>query len=77
VAAVPPSEAEGGEAGGVSDDRLLQAHEVADLLGVPKSWVRDATRDGRLPHVPLGRYRRYVRADILEWVEKQKRPARA
>jgi len=36
------------------------------------SWVRDATREGRLPHVKLGRYRRYVRADMLAWVEEQK-----
>jgi excisionase family DNA binding protein len=53
-------------------DRLLEAKDVADLLNVPISWVRDATRDGRLPHVPLGRYRRYDRADIEDWIKRQK-----
>src|SRR5947209_19447083 len=38
---------------------LLTAKEVARVLAVPESWVREATRDGRLPHVALGRYRRY------------------
>lgn len=53
-------------------DRLLTAGEVADLLGVPEGWVRERTRAGQLPHVTLGRYRRYDRADVLAWVEAQK-----
>jgi excisionase family DNA binding protein len=40
-------------------DRLLDATEVAQRLNVPTSWVRAETRAGRLPHVALGRYRRY------------------
>jgi excisionase family DNA binding protein len=54
-------------------DRLLDATEAADLLHVTVSWVREATRDGRLPHVPLGRYRRYRRERLLEWIEAQER----
>ena len=30
-------------------ERLLDAHEVADWLGVPVSWVRESTRSGALP----------------------------
>lgn len=52
-------------------DRLLTAAEVADLLAVKESWVREATRDGRLPHLRLGRYRRYRRSDIESWLEDQ------
>lgn len=53
-------------------DRLLDANGVAELLAVPVTWVREATRAGQLPHVTLGRYRRYDRGDVLEWVEAQK-----
>jgi excisionase family DNA binding protein len=53
-------------------DRLLIAKEVAELLAVPESWVREATRDGRLPHLQLGRYRRYRRQDIESWLQDQK-----
>jgi excisionase family DNA binding protein len=42
-------------------DRLLTATEVAELLAVPVSWVRESTRSGAMPHVELGRYRRYHR----------------
>jgi excisionase family DNA binding protein len=40
-------------------ERLLTAGEVAELLAVPESWVREATREGRTPYLALGRYRRY------------------
>lgn len=52
-------------------ERLLTAGEVAELLNVPESWVREATRDQRLPHLALGRYRRYSREQIEAWLEQQ------
>jgi excisionase family DNA binding protein len=48
--------------------RLLDAKDVAAMLGVPVTWVREQTRAKNIPHVPLGRYRRYDEADILAWV---------
>jgi excisionase family DNA binding protein len=53
-------------------DRLLDAKEVAALLSVPVSWVRETTRAGHMPVVELGRYRRYDRGEILAWVESLK-----
>ncbi len=50
------------------NDRLLTAKEVAHLLAVPESWVREATREGRIPHLKLGRYRRYQPAAIDAWL---------
>jgi excisionase family DNA binding protein len=47
----------------------LTAAQVADLLGVPKSWVYEQSRRGRIPTVTLGRYRRYRRETIEAWVE--------
>ena len=52
--------------------RLLTADEVAELLAVPVSWVREATREGRLPHLRLGRYRRYDREAIEAWLAEQR-----
>ena len=53
-------------------DRLLEAREVAELLAVPVSWVRAETRAGRLPHLTLGRYKRYDEAAVLAWLEGQR-----
>ena len=52
-------------------ERLLTAAEVAELLALPVSWVREATRAGRLPHLALGRYRRYSRPAIEAWLAEQ------
>ena len=62
--------------GGGVTDRLLDAREVAEWLGVPVSWVRESTRSGAMPCVELGRYRRYVRADVQAWLEGCKQPGR-
>ncbi len=51
---------------------LLTAEQVGELLAVPTSWVREATRANKLPVVKLGRYRRYDRADVLAWLQAQK-----
>ena len=53
-------------------ERLLTAAEVAELLAVPESWVREATREGRLPHLRLGRYRRYERSAVEAWLTEQR-----
>jgi excisionase family DNA binding protein len=60
----------------LNDDRLLTAEEVADLLGVHVSWVRSQTREGVIPSVPLGRWRRYRRSSVLAWLEQQETPGR-
>jgi hypothetical protein len=39
---------------------------------VPVSWVRQETRASRLPHIKLGRYRRYEEKALLAWVEQQR-----
>jgi excisionase family DNA binding protein len=48
---------------------LLTAAQVANLLGVPKSWVYEQSRRGVIPTVTLGRYRRYRVEAIEEWIE--------
>lgn len=57
-------------------DRLLTDAEVAEFLNVPPSWVGDAARQGRLPHIMLGRYRRFDPADLRECLEELKRGGR-
>ena len=58
------------------NEPLLTAKQVAELLAVPESWVREATRDGRLPHLRLGRYRRYQAQAIEAWLSEQTHTSR-
>lgn len=53
---------------------LLTAGDVAELLGVPRSWVYEQSRRGRIPTVTLGRYRRYRREAIEAWVAQLEAP---
>lgn len=61
------------DGGAEPPDRLLTAAEVGDLLGVPASWVLRASRNGELPTVRIGRYRRYRRSAIRKWMAEQER----
>jgi excisionase family DNA binding protein len=45
--------------------------EMAELLAVPELWAREVTRDGHLPHINLGLYRRYDRAESETWLSDQ------
>lgn len=55
---------------------LLTAREVAELLEVPVTWVYEQSRQGRIPTVTLGRYRRYRREAIDMWLRDLEAPAR-
>jgi excisionase family DNA binding protein len=55
---------------------LVTADHVAGILGVKVSWVREKTREGKFPHVPLGRYVRYDVAAVREWIEAQAKGGR-
>ena len=48
------------------DDRLLNARQVADKLGVSERWVRDHTtrRSPRIRGIKLGLLMRYRREDV-------------
>ena len=48
--------------------RLLTAEEVAERLGVTKEWVWAQARAGRIPHVRLGRYRRFRQEALEAWL---------
>jgi excisionase family DNA binding protein len=50
--------------------RLLTVDEVADRLGMTKDWVWKQVRAGAIPHVTLGRYRRFREEAIDEWLRR-------
>ena len=50
--------------------RLLTVDEVAERLGVTKDWVWAQARAGRIPHVPLGRYRRFREEALENWLDQ-------
>lgn len=55
-------------------DRLLTSGDVADLLAVTPRWVEEHVRLGHIPHVRLGRFVRFRRKAVLDWIDEQERP---
>jgi excisionase family DNA binding protein len=49
-------------------DRLLTADELAERLGMKTDWVWAQARAGRIPHVQLGRYRRFRESAVEAWL---------
>jgi excisionase family DNA binding protein len=49
-------------------DRLLTAEEIAERLGMKTEWVWAQARAGRIPHVRLGRYRRFRESAVEAWL---------
>ena len=62
------------------ESHLLTVHEVATMLQVPVSWVYGRMRKRsveRLPGYRLGKYWRFRQAEVLAWVESQRRGSHA
>lgn len=57
-----------------ADDRILDAEGAAQLTGVPASWFEQQMREGRIPHLQFGKYRRLRVADLLVACETRGRP---
>lgn len=52
---------------------LLDAKQAGVLLNVPHTWVLAEARADRIPHVRLGRYVRFDRAQLLAWAHARQR----
>jgi excisionase family DNA binding protein len=50
--------------------RLATVDDVADRLGVAKDWVWAQARAGRIPHVQLGRDRRFREEALEKWLDE-------
>jgi excisionase family DNA binding protein len=55
---------------------LWDVPAAAAYLGVRPSWLREAVRQTRVPHVRVGRHVRFLPADLEAWVAAQRVPAR-
>ena len=49
-------------------DRLLTAEEIAERLGMRTDWVWAQARAGLIPHIRLGRYRRFRESAVEAWL---------
>lgn len=55
-------------------EQLLDARAVADLMSLPETYVRGLGRQRALPTVSIGKYVRFRRADVLDYIAKHRDP---
>lgn len=53
--------------------RLINAQQAGELLNVPPSWVMAEARADRIPHILLGRYRRFDPEELEAWWRERAR----
>lgn len=58
------------------DVEILTAPEAATYLKVRPSWLYEAARARRVPHLRIGRHLRFLRSDLDAWLREQRVPTR-
>jgi excisionase family DNA binding protein len=56
--------------------RLFTPQRTAEYLDVRPSWVYEAARTRRLPHLKLGKHLRFLQEDLDAWIAEQRIEAR-
>ncbi len=59
--------------GAKEGNRLISAKEAAKLWEVPKSWIESMARQGVLPHVQLGVYKRFNPDDLEQFIKENRK----
>jgi excisionase family DNA binding protein len=57
------------------DAEMLTAEQLATRYSTPKSLFYELARRGDLPHVRLGHYVRFRRADVEQWIAANSKSA--
>jgi excisionase family DNA binding protein len=59
------------EPGNGNPEPLMNIDELASYLNVPKSWVYEQSRLDKIPRFKAGKYLRFDRRAVLQWMTDQ------
>jgi excisionase family DNA binding protein len=57
-------------------DKLWNAEELAEFLGVTRGHVYEMRRSSDIPHVKMGRALRFYKPDVLNWARRDSKRKR-
>jgi excisionase family DNA binding protein len=49
---------------GNDGEPLFDAEQLAAMLNIPATWLEQAAREGRIPSLQFGRWRRFRRSEV-------------
>lgn len=52
------------------DDKYLTVNDVADLLQVSTSWIRQLVFRDKIPYIKVGKIVRFRRCDLEKWIRE-------
>jgi len=55
-----------------ANDFIFDIKQLSEYLNVPVTWIYRQTSDHNIPYYKLGRYNRFKKSEIDEWLETQK-----
>src|SRR5882762_9887662 len=61
-----------GASAAASGEPLVDADQLAAALGVPVTWIETAARQGRIPSLEFGRWRRFRRSEVEAAVRSER-----
>ena len=59
------------QSNGGSLESLLEAEDVAKILGVELEYVYSQARTGKIPSVKLGKYRKFSPSQLKKWLDRK------
>ncbi len=60
-----------GNAGDTAD--ILDVEELASYLKVRREWIYQKVHEGEIPHYKVGRYPRFRRSKVDEWLKEREK----
>ena len=58
-----------------TDDKLYTVRSLAKYLEVSDQWVYERIKFKEIPHIKIGKFPRFKKADIDKWLEELRVPA--
>ena len=58
-----------------NQDAILTPQQLAEYLRVSRQWVYERVSLGEIPHIKVGKYLRFRKSHIDNWIESQFIPA--
>lgn len=56
----------------MQENALLTVGQLADALGLPRSWVYNQAQRGLLPGYKIGKYVRFRREEVQNWLAEHR-----
>ena len=58
-------------------EKLVDIDEIAELTGLPVSWIYVNAAAKKMPCYKLGKYVKFRRSEVAAWIEAQRQGPRA